>query len=268
MVKKTTHFFDSVSSSLKLVEETKFENKSANLAEDFHRLQMVGQVYLNGEPFKTFEEKYRNFATEQDVEDFFVNEFFAKLKLPASQQEDVVAYLKKYFHQQGFMFPVTNTINYTLLKAGKDEDPPVGLSIPVDGRKSQYINLTVNETGLTVQEVMEADKLNYVIGNGVKVLEPTDPTTANYIIKAEGTLHFDFRSNAADPAITVKSNKISLGRPDLKPILGPIESRFSWLWEWIAKFLGRNKVELLESEPQEHEDTSSQSSIGGGRGPR
>ena len=52
-----------------------------------------------------------------------------------------------------------------------------------------------------------------------------------------------FKDNASDPIITVKSNKISLGRADLQSLLSP-SGFFDKLWDFIAKVCGFNKTEL------------------------
>lgn len=235
------HFFDSVSSPVDIGDKDSKQNKSKNLPADWVRLSRPGDnTYLNGQLLSEFRNEYHDFATEDDVNAFIEQEIFPKLALPESKKPEVLAYMREFFHQQGFMFPVSQTIAYTLIEAGTQQNPPIGFSL---NTSEQHINITVNETGLSVQEFIAADTLTIVVHKDVQKRQPDEPGK-DYVIKTEGTVHLDFRANASDPIITVKSNKISVGLAMLQPLFTP--SRFlDKLWDYIAQLLGRNKVELL-----------------------
>lgn len=237
------HFFDSVSSPVDIGDKDSKQNTSKNLPADWVRLSRPGDnTYLNGQLLSEFRSQYHDFATEEDVNDFIEQEIFPKLALPESKKPEVLAYMQDFFHQQGFMFPVSNTIACTLMEVGNQQG--LGLTITTTDFSDQHINITVDATGLSVQEFIEADKLTISAGRDAQKRSADEPGK-NYVIKAEGTVHLDFRANASDPVITVKSNKISVGLTMLQPLFTP--SRFlDKLWDFIAQFLGRNKVELLE----------------------
>lgn len=236
------HFFDSVSSRVPIGDTEGKKNESKNLPADWSRTAGQIDCYLNGEPLSVHGAKYK-FATDQDVDNFLTSEFFDKLKLPDSKKAEVLDYLKKYVHQQGFLFSVSNTIAYELIMAGNALKPPIGLTVSSNDMTEQRINITVDSEGLTIQELVEVSQLTASVGKQAQKMPPDDPATRNYVIKAEGTLHFDFKENASEPTITVQSNKISLGRADLNDILGP-SSFLDKVWDFIARLCGFNKVHL------------------------
>lgn len=216
------------------------------MAADWERLSQQDNIYLNGKSLSSYRAQYNNFATEQNVIAFFEHEFYDQLALPETQKPQVLTYLQDYFHQQGFMFPVSNTIAYTLMEAGKTQnEDSFGLTITTNDYSEQHINITVNPEGISLQELVEVASLTYSKGKASAKLPPDNPGENPYVIKAEGTLHFDFRDPSADPIVTVKSNKISLGRDDIKPLLSPSDF-LAKLWDFIAKICGFNKVELDE----------------------
>lgn len=246
MVKKV-HFFDSVSSYLPIGSKENRQNASANLASDWERLSNEPNVYLNGQPLSTFREYFKS---DEGVIEFFDKEFHQKLGLPDGQKQAVLTYLASHFQQQGFMYPVSNTLTYTLMEAGKNDG--YGLT-PDDKTSVKHMNITVSSEGLTIQELVEVKQVTCTLGKAYKELKPdpdTDTTAAKpYVIKAEGTLHFNFKGDASDPVITVKSNKISVGRADLEPVLRPIDF-ITKIMNFIAQICGFNKVEVEDDESQ------------------
>lgn len=243
---KKMHFFDTVSSSVVLGKTQESTKRNVrDVPADWVRL-CTSNAFLNGVPLSTYREQYNKFSSEADLQEFFSKEIFPKLGLPDSQRESVIKYLQTYFHQQGFLSPVTNPVQHELNLIGLQHEHKGVLTIPSE-RLDRNMNITVNAEGLLLQEMIEVPELKFAVGKQIIDLKPDDPKTRNYIIKAEGTLHFDFSKNASEPNITIKSNKISVGRADLKEKFLPNDF-LSKIWDFIANLCGFNKVELLEIE--------------------
>lgn len=248
---KKTHLFQRAASPVKIGIKENTANKSKNFSADWFRFAKQKNVLLNGIPLSDYASEYNEFKNESDVEQFLKEVVIFKLHLSPEKSASALAFFKDYFHQQGFMNPVSTPLSYYLIEAGKSAQTPIALTTSSAQTENVY-NMSVGPEGFSIQELVTVKQvLVSPINGGAGVYLPKLEENKEYAIKAEGKLHFDFRADASNPKITVKSNKISAMDSQFIPLSTLFTPEGFWekLWENIARVLGWNKAEVLEAEP-------------------
>lgn len=83
-----------------------------NLQKDWSRAlaEDPQSVFIDGRPLSAFGENYKNFSNEAEVTKFFEEVILSKMAGTPEDKLGVIEYLKKAFHQQGLMYPVSNPL--------------------------------------------------------------------------------------------------------------------------------------------------------------
>ncbi|KTC66011.1 Uncharacterised protein (plasmid) [Legionella adelaidensis] len=190
-----------------------------NLQMDWFRLAVIDAT-VDGISVKTWRSKYNEFASTEDVKQFFKEVILKDLKKEVNKDE-VVDYLATAFHQGGLMFPVSASMsNMIFNEAGLQVNQP---------QSTRQIRITTNENGFKVQEVYTAKQVAVVddtkASEGLKKqvqgleLPLVSPDRGNdFVFKAGACVDVDFSSSSKKPAITIESNFISYGNAEVQAV--------------------------------------------------
>lgn len=227
-----------------------------NLQADWARYNTLSP-HIDGKPLKAYLTEYNNFGTEADVIRFFKEVLLVKATLKPKQEEAAVNFLLTYFRQKGFMQPVTVMLERTLLVESINKPHEYQLS---GNFTNQEIDIRTTDQGFSIQEVATVTKLNKIDKyNGLT--ERIESTNPSYLVKAEGTIDFDFSQRPASPTMTVQSNFISYGHPEIQSLLDK-RSILEWLVDCIRQILGGLNVEIREhAAPDEDNEDGRRMSI-------
>lgn len=240
---RKTESFESISSPLNIGDKKGRTNKSGNLQADWDRLSQQEDIYLNGKPLSSYRDKYQHFQNEQDVQSFFKNEILDKMSINDQEKEKTVAYLTLYFQQAGFMFPVSNTLVFSMfdLKLGEG----VNLMISNKNFTEQRINIETTKEGFSIQEFVKVSKFTAMQNKNTQDFLPDDPDD-DHVIKAQGKISFDFRKDSNDPAINVLSNTISYGHSKLRELMDT-RSFGQKILDFLAHLFKFNQVNVADN---------------------
>ncbi|MCR9191582.1 MAG: hypothetical protein NXI01_02865 [Gammaproteobacteria bacterium] len=251
-----SEYFDHGTSPIDLAGKTQRTTANPDVQADWERLSKQKQVYVNGKELSTYRESYNNFAKKEHISSFFEIEILSKATLSEEQKKQAVDYLTNYMTQSGFMYPISNILVYNITKElgniekkDEDTDREYVISIQASANRDiseQQINISSDEGGFSIQEFVKVSTLKVMIDGKHQApdLKPDKGTNCDYLIKAQGTLGFDFRENASDPTLIVRSNTISYGNSLMRD---QFDNR-DWMQrvlDFIANVLGLNRVNLI-----------------------
>lgn len=242
-------------SSYSPVNISKANTREANLQLDWFRESAQGRMQINGVPIKLYAEQYNKFQTLEDVELFFEKVILKDMQpLAKDKAIEIVDCLKKSFHQGGFMYPVSSPLAVSM--RDYDEELDQELPFATVGQMDVLINIVTNKTGFKIQEfttVKDLIIINSTVVEKLKVPEENPrlkpPIGSDYVIKAEGTINIDFSKNPKDPSITVESNMISYGHPEIANIMDK-RNFGQMIIDFFRNILGFNQVKDISSEFQ------------------
>ena len=228
-------------SSYSPIDISKANTGQAALAADWSRESAQGRMKINGIPIIEYVAKYNGFQKEENVESFF-KEVILKDMTSANeiQKSQMIDFLKKTFHQGGYMYPVSS---------------PIAVSIPgaTVGEMDISINVVTTKTGFKIQEFTKIKDLlvfpDFMEKNNIDKFNPRiyPENGADYVIKAQGTINFDFSKSADKPTIEIESNTISYGHSIIK---NTMDNRHlgQVIMDFFKNVLGLNQIKDISPE--------------------
>lgn len=203
------------------VDISKANTGDANLQLDWVRESLQGRMKINGVPIKEYADQFNGFESEEDVESFFQKVILKDMQpLDKTKADEIVDYLKKSFHQGGFMYPVSSPLAVSMKEY--DEDLDMDIPFATVGQMDVSINIVTSKTGFKIQELATIKDLiisNPLVAGKMKV-DLENPRLlpkkgSDYVIKAAGTINIDFSNSGTEPSINVENNMISYGHREL-----------------------------------------------------
>lgn len=263
MFRKKAESFDATS-NLNLTDMEKRVDGRSNLQADWARYHTLSPR-INGKPFAQYYDQYNQFQTQADVKHFFEEVLLAGVSLGANEKQEAVNFLLTYFRQKGFMQPVMTMLERTALVESKSKEHEYQFS---SNYTEQQIDIITTDKGFTLQEIATVTKLNRTektSGNTVR-LEQSEGSKTPYLVKAQGTIDFNFSHNPSAPEMTVQSNFISYGHSEVQALLDKRNFLQKFI-EFIISLFGGLKVDVHEyvepEAPQADDDHNMR--MGGGK---
>lgn len=212
---------------------------------------------INGIPVKNYLNQYNQFATIDDVKNFFKEVILKDVKNETDKNK-MVDYLVKSLHQGGLLYPVSASMSVML---HKDH----GLQ-PRSSESIKQVNITTTEQGFKVQEVYTSK--GFIMSdpgkasNQVKELAEQDDMFLLYpdpgkkfVIQASASVDVNFSANPDNPAITVESNYVSYGNSAIQSSLDK-RSLGQIIVDFLRNIFGLNSVSIKEMEaPKQSQNT-------------
>lgn len=234
-------FFDTHSP----LEINKPNTGNSNLIGDWTRESKQRRMFIDGIPLSTFSEQYNNFETEEDITSFFKEKILIKID-DSTKKNEIASYLKKTFHQGGFMYPVSGAIAVSIKENNKQ--------IATTGEIDLEIRVVTTKTGFKVQEYSKVKTLNIIPGQSEKFDSLADEMYRikpeegfDYVIEAEGTIDIDFSEKTNPPGITVESNAMNFGHYAVKERLDN-RNLFQVIIDFFKNLLSLNEIENISPE--------------------
>lgn len=216
---------------------------------------------INGVPVKKYRDKYNQFATDEDVKQFFKTEILCNMK-DNIDKDQVAEYLMTAFHQGGLMYPVSASMSNMLFNEA-------GLQ-PFASGSSRQLSITTTENGFKIQEIYTSKQ--FLIANeekaGAGLSGRADPDTGlilpdagkDFVIKAGASVDVDFSAKASEPAITVESNYISYGNAGVQSALDK-RNIGQVIVDFFRNIFGLNSVKDVSVEKEQTNTEQKSSSV-------
>lgn len=171
---------------------------------------------VNGKPLSELSHKYNNFTTQENLEQFFREEILKFVDAQKDEQDRMIQYLLKSFHQGGFLNPISAALG--------SEIAPFHLTMRPN-YQTQDVHIVSTLTGFRVQELYNSSSFTWAGGKRGLYLEPDDPTTGS-VLAAEGTIAVDMSTfkgpwvaDNVTPIVSVESNTLSYGNRQLQDVM-------------------------------------------------
>lgn len=224
---------------------------SSNIRGDWFRVANEDAT-INGIPVDKYRDDYNNFASVDDVKQFFKEVILGNLN-GGIDKEQVADYLLTAFHQGGLMYPVSASMSNMLFAEA-------GLQ-PFARGNSRQLSIVTTDNGFKIQEVYTSKQ--FIIASEDKATtglkNVADPDTMlidpdpgeDFVIKAGASVDVDFSASTNNPSISVESNFISYGNAAVQSALDK-RNLGQIIVDFFRNIFGLNSVKDVSSEKEQN----------------